>query len=225
MTIQRHSRLLVLLAATLALSTVPAFAATGTAPGKSKPTPLYWPEGGHEPLRFRINEKLFDSIPLKVGRLTGTGIDWENQFHDEWEPLAIPNPQYSIAFRQRSGAPLTFAVTVFGKGEFLTSLQDEQWARYLLGLAEKNGDSFRILSESSALEDPAAGLVILGEPAREIVYLRSAHPAGILAELDVFVVKRGRLIAFSLVGPQKLVTEKADAFRLMIFQIADLSKH
>ena len=221
---QRPSRGLALLAVAFALLVVPSLAAAGTTPDKSKPAPLYWPEGGHEQLRFITTEKLFDNIPLKVGRLSGAGIEWENQFHDEWDPLAITPPQYSIAFRQRSGTPLTFAVTVFGKDEFLANLRDEQWARYLQALAEKHGDSFQILSESSALEDPSAGLMILGEPARELVYTRRAYPSGVIAELDVFVMKGGRPIAFSLIGPQKLVTEKADAFRLMIFQIADLSK-
>lgn len=223
MNYQRLSSVLALLAVAFALLVVPSLAA-GTTLDKSKPAPLYWPEGGHEQLRFKIAEKLFDNIPLKVGRLSGADIEWENQFHDEWDPLAIPPPQYSIAFRQRSGTPLTFAITVFSKDEFFTNLREEQWARYRQALAEKYGDSFEILSESSALEDPAAGLMILGEPAREIVYTRRAYPSGVIAELDVFVMKKGRPIAFTLIGPQKLVAEKADAFRLMIFQIADLSK-
>lgn len=202
----------------------PALSVRGESPSeKPKPTPVLWPEAAAVKLQFRTEEVVFDSIPMKIGIVSGPGIEWENQFHDEWEPLARPPAEYSIAFRQRSGAPLTFAVTIFPPGTFLPNLKDEQWARYGLGLAETHGTAFRVLSESTALEDPAAGLVILGEPAREIVFTRKAFPTEICVEHDVIVEKKGRLIAFTLIGPESLVVEKADAFRLMIFQIGDRS--
>ncbi len=183
--------------------------------------PIYWPEAGRPPFRYAVAQKLFDRIPMDFGVLEGAGFKWTTNIPDRWFPLNRTPSRFSIAFCAKSNEPLTFGVTVFNRDEFMADLSDRTWERFLDGLREQNGTAFRILAQTSSVEDPTLGPSIFGEPTRELLCQVKALPTGVVTQLSLFLIHRGKLLAFSLIGPESIVRTQAEEFRLLVGQFAE----
>lgn len=203
----------------------PTSTAKTTAPGNvgseaNKKGPLYLPEADRPPLKYAVVERIFDRIPMDFGMLEGAGFRWTTNISDRWVPLANTPARFSIAFRPKSGAQLTFGIAVFKPEEFLPDLTAPTWERFLDGLREQNAEGFRLISQSSTVEDPLGGPSIFGEPTRELIYQTKAYPTGVVVQLGLFVLHKGQLLVFSLIGPEQLVQSNAEEFRLLIGQFS-----
>jgi hypothetical protein len=201
---------------------------SGAAPAKptqsatepEKKGPLYWPEAGRPSFKYGVVERLFDRVPMDFGLLQGAGYKWTTNISDRWVPLSNTPARYSISFREKSGAPLTFGIAVFKPEEFLPDLTAPTWERFLDGLREQNAAAFRIISQASTVEDPLGGPSIFGEPTRELFYQTKAYPSGVVTQLGLFVFHKGQLLVFSLIGPEQMVRRSAEEFRLLVGQFA-----
>ncbi len=187
--------------------------------------PLYWPEQNRPKLEYRTVERFFDNYPVRIGMLSGSGFDLVTGIENSWEPLVATPARFSIAFRYRSAPDLAFAATVFTPEEFMKDLSVATWGRYVDGLRETCGADFRLLTEKSSVEDPDAGATVLDTPTREITFVRKASATGVIAEANVFLLKKGKLLAFTLIGPEKLVAAHVEEFRLMLVQFGEQTSH
>lgn len=183
--------------------------------------PLYWPEQNRPKLTYRTVERFFDNYPVRIGMLSGSGFDLVTGIENSWEPLVATPARFSIAFRYRSAPDLAFAATVFTPEEFMKDLSAATWGRYVDGLRETCGADFRLLEEKSSVEDPAAGATVMDEPTREITFVRKVAATNVIAEANLFLLKKGKLLAFTLIGPEKLVAAHVEEFRLMLVQFGE----
>ncbi len=212
----------------LLLAGIDSLASAQPAPSPSQPpaneaklAPIYWPEAGRPPLRYAVAEKLFDRIPMDFGMLEGAGFKWTTNIPDRWFPLNRTPSRFSIAFSAKSSEPLTLGVTVFNRDEFMPDLSAQTWERFLDGLREQNGAAFRIIAQTSTIEDPLQGPSIFGEPTRELFCQVKSLPTGVVSQLCLFLIHRGKLLAFSLTGPESIVQAHAEEFRLLVGQFAE----
>ncbi|MCH6256568.1 hypothetical protein MLD52_08420 [Puniceicoccaceae bacterium K14] len=127
---------------------------------------------------------------------------------------AIPQGErYSILLKSADSS-VTFGVSQFRKGEFLTSLKDEDWVRYTHFLKTAN-PHLQIKFETSNL-DSNDGLYVLGEKYREIVYETVIPKKEPILVQEIFAFVNDQLTVFTVKGKKSDVLRKKGATHAMI---------
>jgi hypothetical protein len=206
------------------VSTVRAEPPVQSAPEPS-PTPapemVFWPNTARPQLQYTVVTVPFDNCMLDYGEIRGDGINWLTTLPSSWTRINEKSNRYSLLFKNRAGVTLTLGIAVFGNEEFMVDLKSKSWEKYLCGLKAMHGPLFSVKSESSAIEVATGGQIILGSPAREILFSRPGDMDRTVIEEQIFVINGGKLYAFCLFGPESEVNHNLDDFRRLIYQIQD----
>lgn len=178
---------------------------------EARKKPLRWPEAPRPVASYSVRTEPFDGSSFLIGTISVAGAVWDTRIPAAWLPVK-DSSRYSIAFVPTNRAPLRLGIASFGADEFLPSIEDETWDRYLAGLQEAHDDQCEILAQTSATVAGSRWVPVLGVRTRSIEIRYPLENGTFGGEIQVFAFCKDRVVVFVLSGPYKVVAANAKQF-------------
>ncbi|HLP70446.1 MAG TPA: hypothetical protein VK181_23315 [Rhizobium sp.] len=181
------------------------------AAGELQVKPLHWPTSSGTPLSYSVATVPFDGAEFQIGTIALEGGVWETTLPAAW--IRRPgSARFPLVFAPRSNLPVSLGIACFGPEQFLSTIDDAEWARYLAGLQAEHGGSFEILEQASATIAGSKWVPVLGAKTRMVIFRHLVAPDRYETEIQLFAFLGDRLAVFVLYGPEKSVQANAGLF-------------
>lgn len=174
--------------------------------------PMPWPSEPRPQGQAEGFIKQFDGAEFPLIRFTLPTFECIVEPFGTWKSIPLGN-RYSILLGSTDSS-VTFGVSQFKNGEFLTSLSQDEWIRYTHFL--KTSDPNITFNFESSNLDTNDGLYVLGNKYREVVYEISTPKAKPIMVQEIFTFVKDQLTVFTIKGSKEDVLRKRGATHAMI---------
>ncbi|MFT3829969.1 MAG: hypothetical protein QM691_09725 [Opitutaceae bacterium] len=179
--------------------------------GELQAKPLQWPTSSGITLSYSVATVPFDGAEFQIGTIAFEGGAWETTLPATW--IRRPgSARFPLVFAPRSNLPVSMGIACFESEQFLSTIDDAEWDRYLAGLQAEHGESFEILEQASATIAGSKWVPVLGSKTRMVTFRHLVAPDRYEAEIQLFAFLGNRLAVFVLYGPEKSVQANTGLF-------------
>ncbi|MEZ5278559.1 MAG: hypothetical protein R3F07_19410 [Opitutaceae bacterium] len=187
--------------ATLAVS---AFATIASAAG--------WPSAARPVLTPTVTYEAFDGGEIEHLTLDGDGVLFRTG-NDVTLRSADPDSQYSILFQSTRYPGATLGLALFGKSEFVSSIESSAWNAYPATLKARYPFELTIVTDRPP-EETAKGVPIMGAPYRELTFsFRMEEEGPVMMRRETFIMMKDRLLVASVEAPENYFEAMAQTMR------------
>jgi len=170
----------------------------GSEPLAEEVEPLSWPEAGRPEVSISINRRVADGYEESVLHFEiGGGPVIVAERHGSWAK-APTLPRYSLQLRETRIPELDFGISIFGAEEFMTSLDREDWDRYLAYLGDPASGRKIVFEHSN--QESSGGPFVFGKAYRQVAYEWNSPQGEPRKAREIFVFLGDQLCVFSFRG-------------------------
>ena len=179
------------------------------------PAAIGWPSSARPTLNARITYEPYDGGEIEYLTLEGEGILFTTG-NDVTLRLSDPVPACSILFESTRFPGATIGLSLFGRSEFLSSIEGGVWDSYLASLRLRYPFDLTVVSDRPP-EETARGLPIMGAPYRELTYRFRVEEGGALhIRRECFIVMKDRLLVVTLESPEDWFDPVSQSMRSLL---------